>query len=116
MSGETDPKRTAEFFVNKTGEKTVIIKVGAEGSYLYRHGKGEIIPAFKADAVDTTGAGDNFVGGFLFSYLQGMDAADCVRFASAVSALSVQYIGATNPNVTLGNTEAFLKAHGITLE
>jgi sugar/nucleoside kinase (ribokinase family) len=115
MSGETDPKRMAEFFVNKTGEKVVVIKIGSEGSYVYHNGKGQTIPAFKADAIDTTGAGDNFVAGFLRSFLKGMDIADCVRFGSAVSALSVQYIGATNANVTLENTEKFLKAHGVTL-
>jgi sugar/nucleoside kinase (ribokinase family) len=116
MSGESEPKRMAEFFVNETGEKTVIIKLGEEGSYLYHRGKGRVIPAFSVEAVDTTGAGDNFVAGFIRSLLKGMEAEDCVRFGSAVAALNIQHVGATNPDVTLGRVQEFLKARGIALE
>lgn len=101
----------AQFLWNKTGIGTIIIKLGAEGSYLYHKGKGQTIPAYSVDAVDTTGAGDNFTAGVITSYLKGIDLPDCVRFGSAVAALGIQHVGATNPNVTLKAVEEFLKTH-----
>lgn len=111
LTGETQPKRMAQYLVNKTGEKTIVVKLGENGSYLYHHGKGQIIPAFCVDTVDTTGAGDNFVAGVISSFLKGMDMPDCVRFGSATAALNIQYVGATNAHVTLEAVEKFLKSH-----
>lgn len=111
MTGETEPKRMAQFLANQTGDKIIIIKLGEDGSYFYHHGRGEIIPAFSVDVVDTTGAGDNFVAGVICSFLDGMDLKDCVRFGSAAAALNIQHIGATNDHVTLEAVKRFLKAH-----
>ncbi|MGE5495318.1 MAG: carbohydrate kinase family protein [Burkholderiales bacterium] len=115
LTGETEPGRMAEFIANKTGVKTIIIKLGAEGSYLYSNGKGGVIPAFSVKTVDTTGAGDNFVAGFLSAMLSGMDTEDCVRFGNAAAALKIQHVGATSPVVTSENVRAFLKERGVNL-
>ena len=96
LTGETDPKRMAEFIVNKSGEKTIIIKLGEGGCYLYQNNTSKIIPAFKVDVVDTTGAGDNFVAGVIYAHLSGMDMTDSIRYGSAVAALNIQHIGATH--------------------
>ncbi len=111
LTGETDPKRMASYLADQIGDKIFIIKLGEDGCYLFQHGKGTVIPAFKVDPVDTTGAGDNFVAGVIFAHLSGMDMPDCVRYGSAVAAMNIQYIGATNPAVTREAVEAFLKAH-----
>ena len=96
ISGETEPGRMAEFIVDRTGEKTVVIKLGAEGCYVRDKGRGYRVPAFRVDAVDTTGAGDNFLAGFLSAYLDGAPIEDCARLACAAAAVSVTQLGATS--------------------
>ena len=56
--------KAAEYFYKKGVEK-VIITLGSRGVFVSSDGKEEIVPAFKVDAVDTTGAGDAFNGGML---------------------------------------------------
>lgn len=112
MSGETDPKTMAQFFTDRTGEKTIVIKLGSEGCYVYHKGRGCTVPAFRVDAVDTAGAGDNFVAGFLSAYLDGLLIRDCARFACAAAAISVQYLGATSPNTTLDNIQKLMNTSG----
>ena len=113
MSGETDPKKMARFFTDRTGDKTVVIKLGSEGCFVHHKGKGFTVPAFRVDAVDTAGAGDNFVAGFLSAYLDGMPARDCARFACASAAISVQYLGATTPHTTVENVQKLMDSNSV---
>src|SRR5262249_55640393 len=52
------------------------------------------VPAFSVDAVDTTGAGDVFRGGFIYGYLKGWPLEDALRFANAAAAVSCTRLGA----------------------
>ncbi len=72
---------------------TVIVKLGRRGS-LIRH-DGEIYPveALSVPAVDTTGAGDAYAGGFLFGLTRGWPIQACGRLASAVAAMTVGQVG-----------------------
>lgn len=101
MTGETEPKKMAELFVRRAGVKTVLIKLGAEGCYVYDKEEGYAVPAFPVDAADTTGAGDHFVAGFISAYLDGGTVRECARFACATAALSTQYLGAAPEQLTL---------------
>lgn len=103
MTGEAEPERMAAFFVRNTGVKTVVIKLGAEGCFVYDRGKGYTVPAFRVDTVDTTGAGDNFIAGFMHAYLEGMELRECAWFACATAAVSTRYLGATSPETKLEN-------------
>jgi len=51
------------------------------------------IPAFKVDAIDTTGAGDVFHGGYIYGLLQGWDSRKTIKFASAFAALKCREPG-----------------------
>ncbi|MFA7196903.1 MAG: PfkB family carbohydrate kinase, partial [Anaerovoracaceae bacterium] len=54
------------------------------------------IPGYAVeDAIDTTGAGDNFAAGFIAALMEGKAPEDCARFANAVAACSVRYVGAS---------------------
>ena len=110
MTGETEPKRMADYFVRNTGEKIVVIKLGAEGCYVYEKGKGYSVPAFQVNSVDTTGAGDNFVAGFISAHLDGMEIHECARFACATAAISIQHLGATSLYTTLPNIHKLLSS------
>jgi ribokinase len=59
------------------------------------------LPAIKAAAVDTTGAGDTFNGAFGFAITRGLDIIEAIRFAVIASHLSVQRFGAQGGMPTL---------------
>lgn len=94
LSGETDPGRIAGFFL-EAGVKNVIIKLGIKGCYLRSADYEQAIPTIDAETIDTTGAGDNFVAGFLHAVLYGWDIKKCCDYANAVGAISTTKIGAT---------------------
>ena len=57
--------------------------------------RAELVPSFHPkEVVDTTGAGDNFVGGFMAGLTEGMELWEAARYANAVAAVSVTKMGA----------------------
>lgn len=108
MSGEKDPARMAELFLGD-GAGHVVIKLGEQGVYARARGEaGRYFPAWRADVVDTTGAGDNFVAGLIAAVLEGGSFADSIRFASGVAAVSVGSLGAHGGVRSRGQVEEFL--------
>jgi ribokinase len=65
--------------------------------------------AYAAQPVDTTGAGDAFVGNFAGAIDRGLEMKEAARFASAAAAWSVQHSGAQLAMPTLEQTETILK-------
>lgn len=109
-NSEENRKKCMEILMNM-GIKQVIITLGAEGSvYLY---KGEIkhCPAFKTEAVDTTAAGDTFIGAFCMNYDKEAD--EAVKFATAASAITVSRFGASGSIPSRKEVEDFLKECGV---
>ncbi len=102
--------RAARVFLDK-GVENVLITLGSRGVYVYSNGKSEIVPAYKVNAIDTTGAGDAFNGGLLTALAEGKTLGEAARFANAVAALSVQRIGTTPAMPTRDEVENFLKEH-----
>lgn len=74
---------------------TVVVKLGAEGAIGARHGEETHIPAPPAAVVDTTGAGDSFVAGFLFGYLRRWSLARCMRLGNVCGSITVSRIGSS---------------------
>lgn len=72
----------------------------------------EIIPAYKVEAIDTTGAGDAFNGGLLTALAEGKTLRQAARFANALAAISVQRIGTTPSMPTRAEVDAFLEERG----
>ena len=68
--------------------------MGGHGSYLYQDGKGEIVPACKVAAVDTTAAGDVYNGALCAAIAEGMSLRDALVFATKAAAISVTRVGA----------------------
>lgn len=80
------------------GIRHVVIKAGAEGCYAASGKERFLVPARKVPVVDTTGAGDNFVAGFLAALLEEKSFRDCCIRGTEQAAKSIQNIGATqNP-------------------
>jgi ribokinase len=94
------------------GCQAVAIKMGSRGVYLASEsGLAEFVPAFKVDAVDSTGAGDAFNGAFAVGLALGMKPVSSAVFASAVAGISVTRRGAQAAMPTMTELEDFLKKH-----
>lgn len=79
--------------LRELGARDVIVKLGADGCLVETLSGQFHSPGFAVRAVDTTGAGDCFAGGFLAALQRGFGYPEAARFANAVGALSVQAIG-----------------------
>ena len=90
------------------GIQHVIITMGSQGAFISSGDINKMIPSFKVNAIDTTGAGDAFNGGLLAALSKGKDIREAATFASALAALSVQKHGATPSMPTLEEIEEFL--------
>ena len=77
------------------GVEVVLVTLGADGATRFERGqaKGMNVAAPVVKAVDTTGAGDAFVGTFAFCLAKGMNYEDAAGIACATASLSVQQIG-----------------------
>src|SRR5207248_685029 len=75
-----------------------------DGDRLYQE------PAFKVHAVDTTGAGDVFRGGFIYALVHDQPIDQALRTANAAAAVSCTRLGALNGVPTLGEVQDLLAA------
>lgn len=87
-----DAKKAADVFIEK-GVNNVIITMGSQGVYVRCNGEERIIPRYEVDAIDTTGAGDAFNGGFVTALGEDKGIFEAAEFGNAVGALSVTKIG-----------------------
>ena len=78
----------------QTGVKNVIIKLGGKGCLLKNTENSLFLPPMKIDAVDATGAGDNFVAGFASEILRGSSPEEALRFGNACGAICTTAVGA----------------------
>jgi len=102
----------ADYLLSR-GVKVVALKMGGEGCYIKdRHQKFHL-PAYPIKAVDTSGAGDAFVAGFLAGMIKGLPLRQTAEFANAVAALCVQDIGCTAGVKSLKETLNFMEKYSI---
>ena len=90
-----------------SGAGKVIVTLGAQGLVFANGSSFEHFPAPRVKAVDTTAAGDTFVGGFAAALASGKDEAEAIRFGQVAAALSVTRAGAQPSIPTLLEVQAF---------
>ena len=105
--------RIAATRLHEQGIPIVVITLGEQGAVLAMDdGSGKTLtiyqPAPRVKVVDTTAAGDCFVGAFTVALTGGQSAADALKFAVYASALKVTKFGAQSGLPTLAEVEAFL--------
>lgn len=81
--------------LHQLGVKVVLITIGSKGTFYSCDGESGIVPAFKVNAVDTTAAGDTFIGA-LSSKLKPdfSNLGEAIKFSNKASSLTVQRFGA----------------------
>lgn len=109
VTEEESAGKAADYFLNK-GVRNVLITMGSKGVYIATGKRSGLIPAYKVDAVDTTGAGDAFNGGLVAALAEGKDLWEAAKFANALAAISVQRIGTTPAMPERSEIDAFIKS------
>jgi len=82
-------------FLLDYGIQTVGLKMGERGSYVRTKDEELYVPAYPANVVDTTGAGDAYIAGFLAGTKMGWDLKRTAELAAATGAACVTAIGTT---------------------
>jgi ribokinase len=99
------------------GAQAVTVTLGAKGSHtLSQEGEEFYQPAFSVAAVDTTGCGDVFHGGYIYGLLQGWSLRCTVKFAAACAALKTRALGGRTAIPSLHEVEAFLAKNSTNLK
>ncbi|MCE5197781.1 MAG: sugar kinase [Armatimonadota bacterium] len=94
MTGQESPADIAKFFMDH-GVKTIGLKMGGEGCYVANAKEHVHLPAFKTNVVDTCGAGDSFIGGFLAGVVKGFDIEQCARLGNATGSICASSMGSS---------------------
>ncbi|MFB0537888.1 MAG: ribokinase [Anaerolineae bacterium] len=95
--------------LREEGVGTVILTLGARGAFLVSAEESVHVPGYSVEVVDTTAAGDAFVGGLAVALAQGQNLAEAVRYANAAGALAVTRLGAQPSLPTHQEVEEFMK-------
>ena len=92
--GDASPEDALRVLAARYGCPVVGITLGSQGAVFLERGQLIRSPGFEIRAVDTTGAGDVFHGGFIYGLLQGWSVTETARFANAAAALKCTQFGA----------------------
>ena len=114
LSGKEDVEEIADTFL-AMGVKTAVIKLGKKGCFIKNlDGEKHLIPTYsKIKAVDTTGAGDSFVAGFITGLTKGWNLYECGKFANAVGTHCVMAAGASTGIKSMEETLKFMEENEI---
>ncbi|MBQ7901086.1 MAG: ribokinase [Clostridia bacterium] len=93
ITGTSDMNEAIDI-LRRSGVGQVIITLGSEGSMYTDSDSVQKCPAFKTRAVDTTAAGDTFIGAYCAAVCDGMSTGEAVKFASLASSITVARRGA----------------------
>ena len=104
-TGKNEPSDMADVFLGY-GIKNVIIKLGDKGCFFKNKSTVISLPSCKIEAVDATGAGDNFVAGLVAHLLSDHDEREALSFANACGAICTTAVGA---ETALRNKEQVLE-------
>lgn len=111
ITGEEEKEKICDFLL-KRGVKNVCLKMGEKGSYIANEKERHYFSALKVKVVDTTGAGDGYVAGFLKSLIEGYDFYKCGLIANIVGAKITTEIGATSAVKNWEDVRKFARENG----
>lgn len=94
LIGVVDPIESLPEIARRFGCRVTGVTLGVQGALAWDGERFHYSPAFRVDAVDTTGAGDIFHAGFAYCLLGGRTLADALEFSCAAAALNCAAFGA----------------------
>lgn len=114
LTGETEPEKILDAFSLKFPHANILLTLGANGAFCRTENGTCFCGIFSVPVVDTTAAGDTFLG-FFFAMLDNFGAESALKIASAASAVAVSRPGASASIPTLGEVKLFLDANSVSL-
>ncbi|MCM8818859.1 MAG: PfkB family carbohydrate kinase, partial [Candidatus Omnitrophica bacterium] len=111
ISGEKEKEKICDFFLEK-GVKNICLKMGENGSYIANKNENHYFPALKVNVIDTTGAGDGYVAGFIKGLVESYNFKRCGLLANIVGAKITTAIGATSGVKNWNDLLNFAKEYG----
>lgn len=103
---DEDVKAASRILMDK-GVKKLIVTLGSKGAMYIDENETKVVKAYKVTAVDTTAAGDSFIGGLTTGIAKGLTIEKAMEFATKVGALTVTKAGAQTSLPTLEEVENF---------
>ena len=97
--------------LQKQGAGSVIVTLGALGAVFKDSMNALYQPAYEVEVVDSTAAGDAFIGAYAASFLSTHDPTSALLFATATSALAVTRLGAQTSIPRKEEVEKFIHQH-----
>lgn len=98
INSQEDLRRAGKHFID-LGIKNVFISLDEDGIY-YNNGNEEgKIKANNVEVINVTGAGDSFVAGIGYSYINGLSLTDTVKYAQAMSVITISHEDTIHPNM-----------------
>jgi len=97
LCGATTPEAVVRWAHEVLGVAVVCVKLGAKGVLVSDGDERELVPGFKVETVDATGAGDCFDGALLARLVAGDTIWEAARYANAAAALATTGFGAIAP-------------------
>ncbi|WP_442602531.1 ribokinase [Paenibacillus sp. KN14-4R] len=88
----------------------LIVTKGSQGVSIIEAGQEIHVPAYKIDAIDTTGAGDAFNGGLAYALVKGFPLREACKYGNAVAALSTTKLGAQSGMPTAEEVATFMNS------
>jgi 5-dehydro-2-deoxygluconokinase len=117
VMGGDDDLTTALRSIRQISTATIVVKSGSAGATAYpgpvEPGSGTSAPGFVVEIVNSVGAGDAFMSGFLSAWLRDRPIKDCVRTGNANGALVVSRHGCTPAMPVRQELESFMARGGV---
>ena len=102
LTTKTAPDDIIAILSSRFASTNILLTLGPAGSIYAGKGDSVFQPAMKVDAIDTTAAGDTYVGFFLAGYSAGNSVEECLALATSAAAVCVTRAGAATSIPSLG--------------
>ncbi|MCH9631838.1 MAG: putative sugar kinase YdjH [Chlamydiae bacterium] len=106
LTGRSDPTEACQLLSKFCSYATVMM--GEKGSVTAHKGKLYYEHTNPIKPLDTTGAGDMYVGGFLYAYLSGLSVEECMFYGKTTAAEGIQVFGGELPTQNLQRLKKYL--------
>lgn len=107
VKDEVSSEQAAQVLLQR-GAKNVIVTLGSKGALIVNASNTTHVDSYKVDVVDTTAAGDSFIGGFASALIRGVELEEAVKYANACGALAATKFGAQPSLPTKEEVEKFI--------
>ena len=114
LTGTNDIEQALRI-LRKRHDQVLCVTLGEHGAMILDGDRLYQEPAFSVQAVDTTGAGDVFRGGFVYALIQGQPMDQALRTANAAAAVSCTRLGALNGVPTLDEVNALIASRKVSV-